>query len=90
MTTETLTFTRTTLEPYYSQGLRERYRLDGLKPIKDNIASQSIANIHLEFDESKYKALAHARLCAGGLEADFPAGWPNALHDPLVWTGERL
>ena len=83
----TRTLTDTALEPYYSRGLRERYRLGALIPTDDENASQPAANAQYEFDESTYRALVDKRLRAGGLEKDVPIGWPKAVRGPLVWKG---
>ena len=83
----TKTLTDTALEPYYSRGLREQYRLGALIPIGDEKASLPAANVQYEVDETKYRALVDKRLRAGGLEKEVPAGWPKAVHGPLVWKG---
>lgn len=83
----TKTLTDTALEPYYSQGLREQYRLGALIPTDDEKASLPAANAQYEVDEAKYRALVDKRLRAGGLEKDVPTGWPKSVRGPLVWKG---
>jgi hypothetical protein len=78
------------LEPYYSQGLRNRYRVDALKPPFFEKASQVYADMEYEVDEGKFRARSEARLQAVSLEMDVPAGWPKVLHGPLVWTGANF
>jgi hypothetical protein len=73
------------IEPYYSHGLRERYRLDALKvPVFEK--AQAYADIGYKADNAKYLARSAARVRAGGLESDVPTGWPKVLNGPLVWT----
>ena len=83
----TKTLTNTALEPYYSRGLREQYRLRALITIEDRKASLPAANAQYEFDETTYRALVDKRLRAGGLEKDVPIGWRKAVRGPLVWKG---
>lgn len=73
------------IEPYYSYGLRERYRLDALKlPVVGK--EQVYADIEYRADYAKYLDRSAARMRAGGLESQVPNGWPRVLKGPLVWT----
>ncbi len=73
------------VEEYYSPGLRERFRVDGLNLPIVKPAAPAYADIAYEVDEDKYRAHGLARLRAGGLETEVPAGWPKAVKGPLVW-----
>lgn len=73
---------------YYSQGLRERFRIDALKlqpPAIDK--DEKYADIDYQIDEAKYMARSKAIVRAGGLETKVPAGFPKTLEGPLVWKG---
>ena len=83
----TTTLTDTVLEPYYSRGLREQYRLGALTQTEEKKSSLPLADAQYEVDEIKYRALMDKRLRAGGLEKDVPIGWPKAVRGPLVWKG---
>lgn len=73
------------IEPYYSHGLRERYRLDAFKmPFARK--EQVYADIEYRADYTKYLSRSASRVRAGGLESDVPNGWPKAVNGPLVWT----
>jgi hypothetical protein len=74
-------------EPYYSRSLRAQYRLDALNPAPVDPGSVAYAKVQYEVDERKYRARAEARLRAGGLQTEVPAGWPKVLKGPLVWSG---
>lgn len=72
-------------EPYYSYGLRERFRIDGLKPAPTEPLPEANADIGYDVDEAKYLARGAARIKAGGLEKSVPEGWPQSVSGPLVW-----
>jgi len=73
------------IEPYYSHGLRERYRLDAFKmPVTRK--EQVYADIGYRPDYAKYLDRSASRIHAGGLESDVPNGWPKVVNGPLVWT----
>ncbi|KAF8846804.1 Clavaminate synthase-like protein [Acephala macrosclerotiorum] len=73
-------------EPYYSYGLRERFRIDGLKPLPTDPQPEANADIGYDVDEAKYLARGTARIKAGGLQQSVPEGWPQSVSGPLVWT----
>lgn len=77
-------------EEYYSHGLRERFRIDGLKlPVAETgpeTGPETYADIEYDVDEAKFQARSEARIRAGGLESSVPEGWPKAVQGPLVWT----
>ena len=82
-------FTEPAIEPnhsYYSRGVRERFRIDGLKPLPIEPKPESYADICYDVDEYKFRARAEARLEAGGLRNFVPDGWPAAVSGPIVWT----
>ncbi len=79
------------VEEYYSPGLRDRFRVDGLSlPVAKLPTPVAYADISYEVDEDKYLARAAARVRAGGLEASVPAGWPKAVTGPLVWDKDSF
>lgn len=70
---------------YYSSGLREKYRLDQHKvPAPEKPGQYS--DLKYAPDEAKYLARSAARVAAGGLEKEVPAGWPKVLKGPMAWT----
>lgn len=73
---------------YYSKGLREKYRLDGLisPPPRIDPGTQ-FADIEYNVNEEKYFARVAANLAKGGLPTEVPAGWPKAINGPLAWKG---
>ncbi|OTB14990.1 hypothetical protein K445DRAFT_12270 [Daldinia sp. EC12] len=73
---------------YYSQGLRRRFHLDGLRVAPSNANSMPNADIGYEVDETKFKQRAEARLKAGGLATDVPLGWPTEVKGPMVWSSQ--
>jgi len=74
--------------PYYSSGLREKYRIDELKLQVDRTPGhENYADIDYEANEDKFHARSALRLAAGGLETEVPTGWPKHLKHPLVWSG---
>ncbi|KAK0732899.1 hypothetical protein B0T26DRAFT_294 [Lasiosphaeria miniovina] len=83
-------------EPYYSQGLRARFQIDGVRAEQAKVAAAAsgsgtaFADIGYEVDEAKYRARAEARVKAGGLPTSVPAGWPTELKGPLVWTSDSF
>ncbi|KAK0615150.1 hypothetical protein B0T17DRAFT_610146 [Bombardia bombarda] len=78
-------------EPYYSQGLRARFEIDGIRAeqAKAQVSGQ-YADITYDVDEKKYLARAEARVKAGGLPTTVPAGWPTKLDGPLVWDSDSF
>lgn len=74
---------------YYAQGLRARYHLDEIKTplIKDD---KVYAKIGYKPDLAQYLARSEARIRAGGLESELPAGFPKALSGPMCWSGADL
>lgn len=76
-------------DDYYSQGLRNRFQIDGLRVAKSFSAQQErSADIGYEVDEAKYRRRSEARLRAGDLPTAVPAGWPAEVSGPLVWSGD--
>ncbi|KAK3349051.1 hypothetical protein B0T25DRAFT_233231 [Lasiosphaeria hispida] len=81
----------TTPEPYYSQGLRARFQVDGIRAEQAAAsAGEAFADISYEIDEEKYLARAAARVKAGNLPTEVPAGWPKELTGPLVWDSNSF
>ena len=74
---------------YYAQGLRARYHLDEIKTplVKDD---KVYARIGHKPDLAQYLARSEARIRAGGLESELPAGFPKALSGPMCWSGADL
>ncbi|KAK0708519.1 hypothetical protein B0H67DRAFT_341743 [Lasiosphaeris hirsuta] len=80
-----------TPEPYYSQGLRARFQVDGVRAEQAAAsAGEAYADISYEIDEEKYLARAAARVKAGNLPTEVPAGWPKELTGPLVWDSSSF
>lgn len=76
-------------DDYYSQGLRNRFKIDGLRVAESFSAPQErSADIGYEVDEVKYRRRSEARLRAGGLSTTVPTGWPAEVSGPLVWSGD--
>ena len=78
------------LQPYYSKGLRERFKLGENQTPTEGDNTQIYADIEYRPDEAKYLARAQHRVRAGGLEKDVPDGFPRAQVGPLFWTGTEL
>lgn len=72
--------------PYYSQGLREKYRI-GEAQLLLSQSTQAFPDISWMPDLEKYLARSSATIRAGVLEKEVPQGWPNFLDSPLAWTG---
>ncbi|KAI9689933.1 MAG: hypothetical protein M1822_009815 [Bathelium mastoideum] len=77
-------------QPYYSEGLREKFKVEELQTPADEDNPQAFAKIGYEPNEAEYEARAQARVDAGGLESTVPNGFPPALSGPLVWCGTTL
>ncbi|KAK3317075.1 hypothetical protein B0H66DRAFT_535309 [Apodospora peruviana] len=78
-------------EPYYSQGLRARFQIDGIRAEQAKLeTSGKFADIGYEVEEDKYLARVEARVKAGGLPTAVPATWPTELKGPLVWTSDSF
>lgn len=76
-------------DDYYSQGLRNRFKIDGLRVAKSFSEQQErSADIGYEVDEAKYHRRSEGRLRAGDLPTTVPAGWPAEVSGPLVWSGD--
>ncbi|KAK1753878.1 putative taurine catabolism dioxygenase TauD [Echria macrotheca] len=79
---------------YYSQGLRARFQTDGIRAEMARVAAAEsgteYADIGYEIDEKKFLARTRARLAAGGLPTEVPAGWPAKLEGPLVWSSDSF
>jgi hypothetical protein len=73
-------------EEYYSQGLRKKFHLDGLKLETNGVQTKTYADTDYELDEAKYHERTEKILAAGGLATDVPSGFPPKLEGPLVWT----
>ena len=71
---------------YYSSGLREKYRLDEFKTPTAAVNLEQYSDLKYAPDEAKYLARSAARVAAGGLEKEVPAGWPKKLEGPMAWT----
>ncbi|KAK3395145.1 hypothetical protein B0H63DRAFT_64633 [Podospora didyma] len=77
--------------PYYSQGLRARFNIDGVRAEQAKAEKDApYADIAYDFNEAKFLARAAARAKAGGLPQAVPDGWPTALKGPLVWTSDTF
>ncbi|KAK4208755.1 putative taurine catabolism dioxygenase TauD [Rhypophila decipiens] len=77
--------------PYYSQGLRARFHIDGVRAEQAKLeTSGKFADIGYEVEEDKYLARVAARVKAGNLPTAVPAGWPTELQGPLVWTSDSF
>ncbi|KAL9096765.1 MAG: hypothetical protein Q9165_001253 [Trypethelium subeluteriae] len=74
-------------QPYYSEGLRERFHVEDETAPADEGNPQSFANIQYEPNKAEYQAKTQARMRAGGLNKTLPDGFPQALSGPLVWDG---
>lgn len=72
--------------PYYSQGLREKYRIGEIQPSPLQ-KTQASPDISWMPDLEKYLARTSATIRAGGLEKEVPPGWPKHLNSPLAWSG---
>jgi len=77
--------------PYYSSGLRARFLADGMRVDQRDAngggrSPPKYADIEYEIDVQKYLARSKARMAAGGLPTEVPAGWPQKLEGPLVWS----
>ncbi|KAK3682996.1 hypothetical protein B0T22DRAFT_472373 [Podospora appendiculata] len=80
-----------TPEPYYSQGLRARYNIDGIRAEQAKTQVDGVyADIGYEVEEQKYLTRASARVKAGGLPTTVPDAWPTELKGPLVWTSDSF
>ncbi|KAI9660053.1 MAG: hypothetical protein M1821_001405 [Bathelium mastoideum] len=77
-------------QPYYSEGLREKFKVEELQTPADEENPQAFAKIGYEPNEAEYEARAQAKVDAGGLESTVPNGFPPALSGPLVWCGTTL
>lgn len=74
---------------YYSQGLRERFQLDALKPLVNNVNVSQYADIEYTINEDKYytrQEKAASLIAAGKLPTAVPEGWPKAVTGPLCWA----
>lgn len=77
--------------PYYSQGLRAKFHIDGIRAEQSKLeTSGKFADIGYEVEEYKYRARSEARVKAGGLPDAVPAGWPTELKGPLVWSSDSF
>lgn len=84
------TLTPAPVEPYYSRGLRERYRADALQNLSSTEQSTKYADITYEVDHAKYLARCASRLTSEQLAQELPAGFPKKLDGPLVWSTKDL
>jgi len=76
---------------YYSQGLRAKFHIDGIRAEQAKLeTSGRFADIGYEVEEDKYRARSEARVKAGGLPDAVPAGWPAELKGPLVWGSDSF
>ncbi|KAI1506263.1 hypothetical protein F5X99DRAFT_404313 [Biscogniauxia marginata] len=75
---------------YYSQGLRKRFLLDGVKSAKakEPRNTETVADISYDVDEKAFLRRCEASLAAGGLPTSVPEGWPVELDGPLVWSND--
>jgi hypothetical protein len=73
-------------EEYYSQGLRAKFMIDGVRAELKAAEPGTYADIHYEVDQARYLARSEARVKAGGLPTNVPEGWPTELKGPLVWS----
>ncbi|KAI0115734.1 hypothetical protein GGR51DRAFT_360692 [Nemania sp. FL0031] len=71
-------------EDYYSQGLRQRFLIDGEKAVKRQ-QEQASADIGYDVDEEAFIRRCKASAAIGGLPSSVPQGWPTKLEGPLVW-----
>lgn len=77
--------------PYYSHGLRARFQVDGVRAEQaKRDTSTKPADISYSINTEKYLARSAARLAAGGLPTEVPAGWPKELQGPLVWGSDSF
>jgi len=79
-------------QQYYSRGLRARFVTDGIRAEQAKAAANAAgyADIDYDIDEKKYLARAKARVRAGGLPTEVPAGWPTELEGPLLWSSDSF
>ncbi len=77
------------MKEYYSPGLRGKYQLDAVKKPVPAI-SETYADIGYVTDKAQWMARTEARLRAGGLEKELPAGWPKVIEGPMVWSADSF
>jgi hypothetical protein len=71
---------------HQSIGLREKYRLDGIK-LELLRESRRGPQIGYTPDLSQYLRRASVSLRNLNLPKEVPVGWPESLNHPLAWTG---
>lgn len=77
------------LVPYYSSGLRARFKVDAFrKPLSAPPAELECVDYTYAVNEERYQARSAKRLAAGGLPTTVPSGFPQRLGGPLAWKGE--
>ncbi|KAL8409424.1 hypothetical protein RB594_007743 [Gaeumannomyces avenae] len=76
-------------QDYYTQGLRARFFIDGLK-LERNATEANYADFAYVFDEEAYRRRTAASLKRDDLPKAVPEGLPAKLEGPLVWTKEDL
>ncbi|EEY15110.1 taurine catabolism dioxygenase TauD [Verticillium alfalfae VaMs.102] len=78
--------------PYYSSGLRARFKIDAGRPVARvmHTSPQAYAKIGYDVDEAAYLQRSKIRHATGGLATTLPEGWPEALDGPLVWSAGDL
>lgn len=75
--------------PYYSGGLRARFKVDASrKPLSTPPAEHECTDYTYEVNRERYQARSAKRLAAGGLPTAIPSGFPQRLDGPLAWKGE--
>ncbi|KAI0602175.1 hypothetical protein F4775DRAFT_227399 [Biscogniauxia sp. FL1348] len=75
-------------DDYYSQGLRKKFLIDGMKlPKTDSLPKpEPPADIGYDVDEEAFLRRCEASRASGGLPTSVPDGWPTRLEGPLVWS----
>lgn len=71
---------------YYSTGMRERFRIDGLRTVEAIKPPELYADIQYDVNDAKYLARVKRSLESENLAQDVPPGWPKVVDGPLAWT----
>ncbi|VUC33980.1 unnamed protein product [Clonostachys rosea] len=79
--------TNTSVIPYYSSGIRERFLLHASSP-PATAKNIKYAELDYEFDDIAYQKRSLARVTTEKLTKVLPKGWPADVQGPLSWSGK--